>query len=197
MIMRNLKEFIKTGDLANILSNYTPNEIVMKLTFFENMHLALKFYSCKDMEIDEECRERAVDLLQSIRHFFPIEWEADWKNEIFLGDACAITLRTKESYEAYIRASKKIDRLPPFLKANIAGCYYSEEVPPLISKEEAISLVKEALAEQLSEDAIILYRGFIRENITVEEWNKWEELIQKLKGKTERSFDYWPEYLKT
>lgn len=195
--MNEIRELIKCNNLKSILNNYTAKQVAEQLSFLENMLLALKFFNCEDMEIDEECRERAVDLLQYTRQKFPLEWTSNWKNEIFLGDVCAFTLRTKESYEAYIRASKKLESIPPFLMVNIAGCYYSEEVPSLISKENAKNLVKEALSIKPSERAIVLYRGFIRESITSEEWNSWEELIQNLKGKSEKSSDYWPEYLKT
>lgn len=61
------------------------------MSFEENMRCAYQMLN--DEEYDDDLYNFAVDLLQHIRKKYPQEWESDWRNDLFLGDACHFTMR--------------------------------------------------------------------------------------------------------
>lgn len=139
----------------------------------------------------------AVDLLQQVRKKYPQDWEADWRNDLFLGDACNFTMRFHESYEAYKRAALKFNsNLPPYLLVSIAGCYLTPGKPP-ISIEEAERMIKEALEKERSIEAVTLIRGICKTKGREEEFSYWDKILEELEKKNAYMKSEWPEYLTT
>ena len=112
-----------------ILRVSTDNEISKFLNFKEGITLA--YLMLYNNEWDEKIQNYSVELLYAIRKNYPKEWDSSWKFDAFLGNACNITLRYAERYEAYKRASKKVKPIPPSLLVLLARCYISPGIPPV------------------------------------------------------------------
>lgn len=192
--MKKISDLIKKNDWSLIYKSYTTYQIVEELSFEESMRLAYQMLINK--EGDDDLMNFAVDLLQSIRKKHPRSWELDWKNDLFLGDACHITMRYDERYEAYKRASLKFNSVPPNLLVSLARCYSAPGIPP-ISIDEAESLIRAALEKEKSIEAVTLIRGICKSMKREEEFSYWNKILQELEKKEAYMKSEWPEYLTT
>lgn len=190
--MKKISDLIKKHDWPLIYKRYTTDQIVEELSFEEGMRLAYQMLINK--EGDDDLMNFAVDLLQLIRKKYPKNWESDWKNDLFLGDACHITMRYNERYEAYKRASLKFNSVPSNLLVSLARCYSAPGKPP-ISIDEAEDLIRAALEKEKSIEAVTLIRGICKSMEREEEFSYWNKVLEELEKKEAYMKSEWPELL--
>lgn len=192
MDIDKISDSIKKLDLHTIVRQYTPKVLADNLSFDEGRILAYKL-SCNE-ELDNDLRYYATELLQELRQIYPNEWSADWKNDVFLGDACYLTMKEEERYEAYKRAYEKARPPPPSLLLSLAGCYHS--CKPTITVDEAEKLVLSALEQEMSLRGIVLLRGiYARKNDQVK-FDYWDKIFREVEQKNLHSKDdTWPDIL--
>lgn len=111
---------------------------------------------------------------------YPKEWNANWKYDALLGYAYHIILKYDERYAAYKRAFDKIEPPPPELLVAMARCCIAPGKPP-ITEEEAISLVKQAIATAPYVEAVELLRGLYKSIGNIKEQRYWEKVLENIK----------------
>lgn len=192
--MQNLIDLIKQHNWILIYKNWDPEQIVDELLYEDSMRLAYQMLINKHAE--ENLMNFAVDLLQIIRKKYSQNWESDWRNDLFLGDACHITIRFPERYQAYKQASLKFNtlNLPPSLLVSLAGCYLAPDRSP-ISIEEAERLTKVALEKEQSIEAVTLIRGICKTQGRENEFFYWSNILKELEKKKAYMKNEWPEWL--
>lgn len=192
--MENLQKLIKEQNWLLITKNWNPKLIVEKLAYEECMCLAYRMLI--NEQADDNLMNFAVDLLQVIRKKNLQNWESDWRNDLFLGDACHITMRFNERYEAYKRAYLKFNplNLPPTLLVSLARCYSAPGVPP-ISIEEAEKLARAAVEKEISTETVALIRGICKMQGKDKEFFYWNETLEELEKKGPHIRNEWPEWL--
>lgn len=175
-----------------IVEQYKPKVLADNLSFDEGRILAYKLL-CNE-ELDNDLRDYATDLLQELRNIYPIEWSEDWKNDVFLGDACYLTMKYEERYAAYKRAYEKVKPTPPSLLLSLAGCYLSFNPP--ITVDEAEKLTLKALEKEMSVEGVVLIRGiYARKNDQVK-FDYWDKIFREVKHNNLCSTDNaWPDIL--
>lgn len=189
--MKNLETLIHTEDWSTLTSNYSSDIVANHLSFKEGLVVACSILM--NEERDDDLREYAVNMTQWIRKTHPIEWNTDWRNDKFLGDACFIAMRYDEMYEAYRRAYKLANPPPPSVLLALANCYHSPGKPP-VSIQEAESLVIRALQQHRSKNAVRLIRGICEEKNDDAGANYWEQVLDS--DAMEESEDQdWPDFL--
>lgn len=105
-------------------------------------------------------------------------------------------MKYEEQCEAYKRASKRINPLPPAILVSLAGCYLSKD-STLISSEEAEKLVRQALEQEESIEAVILIRGICKDKGDEKQFIHWNKVLEKLEKERAYMKNKWPEFLKT
>lgn len=128
--------------LNELVSSYSPSEIVKSLSFRNGLSLAYRLLY--NEKWDEDLQEFAIKLLYDIRKIYPEMWNESWEYDALLGVACNITRKYDERYEAYKRAFDKTKNPPPGLLIELARCCICPGPPP-ISYVDAIELVLKAL----------------------------------------------------
>jgi hypothetical protein len=152
--MNKISHLIESRDWYAIYQ-YNPKFFAKMVSLTKGMVIA--YHMLLNDERDDDLRDYAVQMLLELRLINYNEWALDWKNDFFLGDACHLTMQDDESYNAYKRASEKADPLPPSLLLSLAGCYLAFD--PRITVDEAESLVKRALEQEMSIEGVVLLRG--------------------------------------
>lgn len=188
--MNELSSLINKRDWKHIVNMYQPKELSNILSFKEGRNLAYKMLF--NEERDDDLRDFATRLLQGLRQTYSKEWSLDWKNDVFLGDACYITLQYVERYEAYKRAYQRANPPPPSLLISLAGCYLLPNPP--ITLNEAENLVKKALEKELSIEGVTLLRGIYAEKNDQINFNYWNKILVELEEKNIHSPDTWPDF---
>lgn len=130
--IKQISNLILNKDWHTIATLYEPKSLAMSLSFKDGRSLAYNILF--NDERDGSLRDYSTELLQEIRHVYPIEWSEDWKNDIFLGDACYMTMKNAERYEAYKRAYEKAVPPPPSLLIALASCYISPGSPATLEE---------------------------------------------------------------
>lgn len=153
--MNNIHVLIASSNWHKIFNNYNTCDIAKSLSFKDGIILAYRMLY--NEQWDEQVQNYAVDLLYAIRETYSDDWNSCWKYDVFLGNACNIALRYDERYQAYKRATEKVQPIPPSLMVLLAKCYISPGIPP-ISQEEAENLLKEALKKETSIEGISLIK---------------------------------------
>ncbi len=193
--METLFDLIEKQNWIKIYKNWIPDQIVEKLSYEDSMCLAYQMLINK--EGNEDFRNFAVDLLQIIRNRFQQNWRCDWRNDLFLGDACHITMRLTERYEAYKRASlmfNTMDDLPPTLLVSLARCYSAPGNPP-ISIKEAEKFAKVAVNKERSIESVTILRGIYKTLKKEKEFSYWDHILDKLEKKKLYARNEWPAFL--
>jgi hypothetical protein len=185
--MKNLLTLFESQKLEEIYQLFRPEEIVTELSFKNAMLLSYRFL----VRYDDNLREYAVNLIEAIRQYFPKEWEKDWRNEVFLGDAYYIVMKYDERYEPYKRASKMIFPMPPTVMVSLARCYLSPNEP--ITIDEAKELILKALKKEKSIEAVTLIRGICKTKGLLDEFAYWDKNLQELEKNNCYMKDKWPE----
>lgn len=190
MDMNFLYHQISQKNWHSINGLYTPIVLAKNLSFKEGMFLAYSMLLNEERE--DDIRDFATELLQEIRLAHPTDWLSDWRNEIFLGDACYITMKYDERYEAYRRAYKQTNTPPPFLLISLASCYLSPSRP--ITIDEAENLAKYALKKELSIEGVVLLRGIYAEKEDKANFEYWDKMLKEVEEKQIHSQNEWPNF---
>ena len=127
--------------------------MVKKNNFETSIQIAKKLLYNDDW--DEELQESAVELLFALKKQYPTLWSSNWIYEAFLGNACNITLRYDERYNAYSNANNNCSNPPPKLLIELARCYICPGSPP-INLERSINLLKKSIDKHPFKQAALL-----------------------------------------
>lgn len=158
--------------------SYSPSGLIDSLGFNKALRMACNMLN--DEEWDDSLQEYATNVLEKLREMYPKEWNANWKYDALLGYAYHIILKYDERYAAYKRAFDKIEPSPPELLVAMARCCIAPGKPP-ITEEEAISLVKQAIATAPYVEAVELLRGLYKSIGNIKEQRYWEKVLENIK----------------
>lgn len=189
--MNVVTELINKKDWYAIANQYTPKLMVHYLSFKEGMLLAYQMLF--NEERDDGIRDYAAELLEEIRKAYPNEWSGDWRNDVFLGDACYLTMRFEERYEAYKRAYQNANPPPPSLLISLASCYLS--AIPRVSLDDAEKLVIIVLEQEISIDRVVLFRGIYAKKKDQAKFDYWDRIYKEVEEKQVHTKDAWPKFL--
>jgi tetratricopeptide (TPR) repeat protein len=188
--MNKISNLIENKDWHAITNQFEPKILTKGCSFKEGM--ALTYRMLFNEERDDGLSNYAVQLLEEIRQFYPKEWSLDWKNDVFLGDACYITMRYEEQYKAYKRAFEKANPPPASLLISLAGCYLMQEPP--ITLDEAENLSKKALEKEISVEGVVLLRGIYAEKKEQAKFDYWDNILQEVQKKNIHTQNTWPDF---
>lgn len=186
--MDEISRLIAKGDWQAIANQCDPKSLAKELPFEKGRFLAYKMLF-NDLQNDN-LRDYATQLLEEIRLAYPKLWGKDWRNDIFLGDACYMTMKYNERYKAYKRAYEKAIAPTPSLLISLASCYLSPEPP--ITLEEAENLAKRALEKELSVEGVVLLKGIYAEKKDQHNFDYWNEILEEVERKQMRTKEDWP-----
>jgi len=190
--MNQFSKLFNSMDFHTIAKTYTPKNLAENLSFDEGRILAFKILFCD--EWDGDLNNYATELLNEIRKHYEKEWTEDWKNDVFLGDACFLDNKYDEEYAAYKRAFEKASSAPPSLLLCLASCYSTFNPP--ITADEAEKLTLKALEKELSLRGVVLIRGIYKSKNDQIKFDYWDKVYNGLKGKkTHSSEGIWPDLL--
>lgn len=188
--MNKISSLILKNEWHTIVNQYQPKILAESLPFKEGRNLVYKMLF--NEERDDSLRDYATELLQEIRQTHFGEWSSDWKNDVFLGDACYMTMKYDERYEAYKRAYEKATPPPPSLLISLAGCYLLPKPP--ITLDEAENLAKKALEKELSIEGVVLLRGIYAEKKDQAKFDYWDKVLKEVEEKNIHTQDAWPDF---
>jgi cytochrome c-type biogenesis protein CcmH/NrfG len=189
----NIQTLIKYSDWNTLLQTFNIEQIASSLSFKEGIILSYKMLY--NDAWDENVQNYAVNLLYTLRDKYPNEWNASWTFDSFLGNACNITLRYDERYEAYKRASEKISPIPPSLMVLLARCYICPGEPP-ISQEETENLLRKALKIEQTIEGVSLMKRISESKNNFEEAAYWDKILKEVTAKNIHIHDIQPDFLK-
>lgn len=188
--MNKISNLILKNEWHTIVNQYQPKILAKNLSFKEGRNLVYKMLFNK--ERDDNLRDYATELLQEIRQTHLGEWSTDWKNDVFLGDACYMTMKYDERYEAYKRAYEKATPPPPSLLISLAGCYLLPKAP--ITLDQAENLAKKALEKEISIEGVVLLRGIYAEKKDQAKFDYWDKVLKEVEKKNIHTQDAWPDF---
>jgi hypothetical protein len=188
--MKKISNLILTKDWHTIVNQYKPKTLAVNLPFKEGRDLVYKMLF--NEERDDSLRDYATELLQEIRQTHFVEWSLDWRNDVFLGDACYMTMKYDERYEAYKRAYEKAVPPPSSLLISLAGCYLLPEPP--ITLDEAENLAKRALETEMSTEGAVLLRGIYAEKKDQAKFDYWDKVLKEVESKNIQTQNAWPDF---
>ncbi len=176
--MNSIHDLFHKNLWKDISTLHTSEDIVSKLSFKQAMLVAYKLLY--NDEWDENLQEFAVQLVYALRKKHPSEWESDWRYDAFLGDACNITLKYDERYEAYKNAVKKCPKPLPELLIKLAQFCYSPGSPP-ISYEDSIELLKQSIMDHPYKQAASLLKAIYSSKKDFQNECYWAEMHDRIK----------------
>ena len=152
--MDEMEKTIAKKDWKYLVKNFLPVNFADTLTFPEGMHLVGNLVKAAEDETErggftaDLFRDFAVNLMIILRAKNPKEWEKDWKNEAFLGIACAFVYREEEAF-AYIKnAYDKLDDPPQSLIFALISA--GSRPDHLLTRVEVSSLTQEAIKKGIT-----------------------------------------------
>ncbi len=190
--MNTILNLIHKNDWYTLVKDYNPKTLAQLLPFKEARSLAHKMLF--NEKRDDTISVFATELLQEIRQIHSEEWLIDWKNDVFLGDACYMSMMYDEQYEAYKRAFEKTSCPPPSLLISLGGCYLSPESP--ITLNEAEILAKKALDSEMSIEGVVLLRGIYAEKEDQVNFDYWDKVFKEVEIKNIHTQNAWPDFSK-
>lgn len=176
MIKERLIELINEKSWS-VLKNIPTDTIIALLDYQDCMFLAYDLFFQNSQ--DDECQDAAVRLFISIRDHFSEAWNADWKNDVLLGQLCGLTWRYNERYDCYKRAYNRLDDPPEYLLLLLSGCNNAPGIPPMTDQDSEMYL-KQALDKKMSFEAAIKMRGIARSKQNSELELYWDKKCQEL-----------------
>lgn len=188
--MSKISNLICENKWHAIADEYQANVLAEILSFKDGRNLAYKMLF--NEERDDSLQDYATELLQEIRKNHSEEWSADWKNDVFLGDACYMTMKFNERYEAYKRAYEKATPPPPSLLIALASCYLLPKSP--ITLNEAEKLAKMALEKEMSIEGVVLLRGIYAEKNDQSKFDYWDKILKEVEKNNVHTQDVWPDF---
>jgi len=171
----------------------TAEKIAKSIPFEQGIKLAYRMlYNVQD---SKDIQNDAISLLYAIRKVYPFEWNSSWKFDALLGNACDYIGRDEERYEAYKRATEKVNPIPPSLLVLLAKCYSPFNTSQL-SQKEAENYLKQALKIEKSIEGVSLLRDIYKEKQDLEQELYLNEILSELETQNIHIHDIEPEFLK-
>ncbi|MGL4348414.1 MAG: hypothetical protein ACRCSV_03025 [Chlamydiales bacterium] len=190
--MFDYNELLSTTDW-NQVKKHHPTEIANTLHMKEAVIIACRMLYNK--EWNGEIQNYAVELLYAIRKKYSDQWNTCWKLDVLLGLACEITWRYEEKYLAYKNASLKVSPIPPSLLVLLAECYFSPGSPP-VSRQEAKSMLLEAIATEKTIESIELIKWICKRDKQWEEVEYWNRFLDEATEKDLHTQNLYPSFLR-
>lgn len=171
-IMKSYKE------LTQISETLTPSELVRIFDFDEVIDIVCDILN--DGEWDEDLQLYGTRALRKLREEHSNKWNSNWKYDALLGYASNIILDYDERYLAFKRAFEKISPPPPQLLVAMARCCLAPGAP-VITKEESIELIKQALKTTLYVEGVELLKGLYKSMGNTKEQKYWENILEEIR----------------
>ena len=171
----------KYKELKKLSRKLSCSELALSVDFKEGIRIACSMLHNKEHDCDLQVY--AVDFLKELRKTHQKAWNSSWEFDALLGYGYDIAWGAyDEQYVAYMRAFKKAPRpAPPQLLVAIAGCCGAPGTQ--LTKEEAISLLKEAASRELSNRGLQLLRSFYKRLGNTKEQMYWDGVLKETEGK--------------
>lgn len=147
----DLQNIVYSKKWDELIQNFSPRSVMQRMTFCGAVKLVYQLMFNENW--DDNLHNYAARLLEFLRKNYPQEWNSSWQYDAFLGQAYDFTLLYDERYAFYKRAMEKAVQPPPALLSAFIGCRHAPGIPP-VSMSEAMTLVKEALKEYYTAEAI-------------------------------------------
>lgn len=160
-------------------SKIEPSDIVAVFSFKECMHFIPVLLG--DPWEDDTLKIYAIRLMRKIREHFDKEWDADWKNDAYLGAWCNYLSMWDESYKNLKKAYDKIKDPPAKLLIRLAQCASVPGIPPIDLKEEE-RLSKAALEKELTVDTAMRMHALSFRKQDLEQKAYWKKMWEKLEA---------------
>jgi hypothetical protein len=130
---------------------------------------------------DDDHLDYAIDLVLEIRNHFKVEWEQDWKNEVFLGTLFSVGRKYLEEFECYKKAYDTFKDPPDTILLLLAGCCGRPGV--LLSEEEADRYLFKAIEKKITYESALMARGIYRAKGDLKQEEYWDRLVHELEVK--------------
>lgn len=192
MKIREIKEIVDKKNWSLLVAKYSVSEICKSLSFREAMHLTeTLFYDNMD---NDEIQQYALNLTLQIKSHFADEWEADWKNEVYLGYMFSFLWQYEERYNCYKNAYDKMTDPPPALLLLLSGCNSAPGTPP-ISDEVAEEYLMRANEKKVTYESAVKMRALYRQKRDKVKEEFWDNLCEELQNKNVHTESIVPDIL--
>lgn len=190
--MRTIKELIGQKNWDLLISDYSVKEICLNLDFSEAMHLVANLFY--DDILNDARQQFALRLAFEIKDYFKSEWEADWKNEVFLGHLCEMLWLYDERYLCYKRAYDRLTDPPVALLLLLSGCNSAPGTPP-ITDEESEFFLRSALEKKVTYGVALKMKNLCERKGDNSQAQYWSQMSKKLEEKEVYSEELLPDVL--
>ncbi len=180
------KEMIAQEDWNSIIKNFSYHELCSLLNFNEAMHL-VKHLAYDDFG-NSDHQQFALNFILEVTNHFKLEWEKDWKHEVFLGDLYSFMCLYDEQYLCYKKAYDQLEDPPATLLFFLSTCNSAPGTPP-ITDEEAESYLRRALSKKLTYEIALSMRSLCKDKGDTIQADNWDQQYNKLK-KEKIKLDY-------
>lgn len=191
--MNTIKQLISKNDWGSLITNYSVKDICTYLSFKEAMH-TIKHIFYDDIQ-DDEKQQYALKMAFEIKKQFKLEWESDWKNDVFLGGLCVMLWRYNERYLCYKRAYDKLCDPPAELLFLLSDCNSAPGTPP-ITDEESEFYLKKAIEKKVTSESAFTMKNICKLKGDKSEEEYWDQMYKKLENENIHFDQLIPDVLK-
>lgn len=192
-----IKKHFAEKEYREIYTSCPVDSVAEALGFVDGLRLSYRLLYNKSWE--EELQQYAINLILSVKSKFPNEWEKDWRNEAFLGNAYNVLLGDDRNYnerhKAYLRAYKKSDPVPPELLIALASCFDAPGEPP-VSYDQAIKWLKKSLEIEPYSAAVGLLSSIYWCKNDENELAFWQKTLKELQASGKRAPPLEPAFVR-
>lgn len=186
----NLSQLIAENKWVSIVKEFKVDKIPDLLGYKDSMTLAYDLFF--ENLHDDDIQEFAVDLFFALKKGYTVEWNSDWKNNVFLGKLCSITWRYDEMCALYKEAYESLNDPPESLLLLLASCNSVPGIPSIDEKASEIFLQR-AMAKKMTYEAALMMKGRAQESGTDEIY--WENVCLDLKKRNRHTEIIIPDVL--
>lgn len=180
--MKNFPDIKGTVTRKNwkfLVKNSLPVNITDSYPFVKALFIAEQLFESSADEMAEDgftadlMRDFAVNLMTILRAKHPNEWNADWKNEAFLGIICGFVYREEEAF-VYLKNAFKQLADPP---QSLLLAYISAGTGPdhFLSKEEVARLSQKLIEKGATYEAALHMAFLANEQKDLGKHRYWEK----------------------
>lgn len=186
-----LKDLIDQEKWSEITKKFSTTEIVNLLSFKEAVILADNLFNKN--YFDHLIQEFAINLLFKIKEIDDVEWDQDWKNDIYLRWLCYIAYRYEEAFELCKRAYSRFSDPPESILIDMAQFAEGPPECPSISDDEAEELLKKAFAKKPSYEAANKLKRLYSRKKNIEQEKYWRKISEEAKEKNIHTSTMFPD----
>lgn len=198
--MYEMEDVINKKDWKFLVKNFLPVNFVDALTFSEVMYLVGNLIKAAEEEMERDgfmadlFRDFAVNLMIILRAKNPQEWNKDWKNEAFLGIACAFVYREEEAFTYIKHAYDRLDDPPQSLI--FAFINAGSRPTRILTREEITQLIQKAIEKGVTYESSERMAMFAREMGWQDKYEYWEKKARESEEKKIHTPIITPDILK-